>query len=68
MPDETLNTGDEVAAEVSAAPTAELLDANWLCDYDGARLQTIGRREFNDQLHEVRECSGDPNHVKIVPV
>ncbi len=66
MPRESIETTDGVEA-VPARSTADL-DPNWVCDYDGARLNVQRQATFNDEPHEVRVCSANPQHTKIVKV
>ena len=66
MPEETTNTEDGVETQVTRAPSEAYLDKDWMCDFDNARLKVREVREMADGRHEVRVCSGNPNHVKLV--
>lgn len=69
MPEQNATTTDgvEVGPLTSAAPTSEL-SGDFLCDYDGARLNVIGRNTVGAVTYEVRECSSNPDHSKQVPI
>lgn len=68
MPDETLAPEDDVNTAVAPATPMSDLDHDWICDFDGARLEVYGRHQVGDITYQKRVCSADPNHIKLQPV
>jgi len=68
MPTETNPTTDAAAVSTGPATPSSDLSADWLCDFDGARLNVIGRHTVAETKYEIRECSANPDHVKHQPV
>ena len=66
-PEDTRTTSG-VAAETGPARSTADLDPTWVCDFDGARLNVQRQATFDDKPHEVRICSANPHHTKIVQV
>jgi len=68
MPTESTPTSDAIAASTTPATASTDLSGDWLCDFDGARLNVAGRHTVGGTKYEIRECSANPDHVKHQPV
>lgn len=67
LPAETTPTTAAATTSTPAVATSNL-DPDWVCDYDGARLNVVGKHTVGGTKYEVRECSSNPDHVKMQPV
>lgn len=60
------------SATVTSGPAVPMaqLDGDWLCDVCSNRDEGPCRLELSskDTAYERRVCSGDPAHVKLIPV
>lgn len=68
MPEEQIPTTDTVEAAVKQAKATSELDENWLCDICHNRMSVTAQMVLNDQPHEVRTCTANPQHQKTVPL
>lgn len=62
---ETYPLEDSVSATVS--PATEGLPDDWTCDIDGSRLNSTEALGVAGLTYDVRVCSVDPGHRKLIP-